>query len=387
MGRRPPQVQPPQACQRSLWLPDGKGRSSRSQRFWGKWSLTSFISSLTCTCIKAGWGRKKPVFPAKETKQLPKNAVELNKCLSKAEMPTGLQTAERGRNAHECVCGEDKGEFVWLRKLAAFQQLFCREPCPARAQGASGSGRSDTGLGSRGPWAPQAGSTAATDGREGYCLHAPLWDINKNSKNVLFSFFILFMSIHTSSFQFCMIWVTHTVGRVSSKANCFQQNFWKTVYIVPLLCTHLFSLCFFCLAFELVELFTPPYPIPRASRGNDDPSLPQRCCEESGLYPAWKKNWTKYNYYCLAGCICNYWLVNMSFGEVAHNHNDQCPAWVAAQAQGCCISLGLPAAWAGAQAQGSAGQRHDDHGGTFQQLEYQHCSPGWCQAITVNNDN
>lgn len=120
----------------------------RSQRFWGKWPLPSSISSLTCTCVKPEWGRKKPVFPAKETKQLPKTCCRLSKCLSKAEMPICLQTAERGRNAHEWVCGEDKGEFVWLRKLAPFQQLFCREPCPARAQGASGSGRSDTGLGS-----------------------------------------------------------------------------------------------------------------------------------------------------------------------------------------------------------------------------------------------
>lgn len=105
--------------------------------------------------------------------------------------------------------------------------------------------------------------------------------------------------------------------------------------------------------------------------------LPQRCC--------WKKNQTKYNYY-LAGCICNYSLVNMSFGELAHNHNDQCPAWVAARVQGCCLSLGLLAAWTGAQAQGSAGQRHGDYRATFQQLEYQHCSPGWCQAGTVNDN-
>lgn len=48
--------------------------------------------------------------------------------------------------------------------------------------------------------------------------------------------------------------------RMSSKANCFPLNLWKTVCCVSELCTHLFSLCFFCLAFELVELFTPPYP-------------------------------------------------------------------------------------------------------------------------------
>lgn len=131
-----------------------------------------------------------------------------------------------------------------------------------------------------------------------------------------------------------MIWVTNTVGRMSSKANCFQQNFCKTVYLVPLLCTHLFLLWFFCLPFQLVKLFTPPYAILHSLRGNDDPSLLQRCC--------WKKNRTKYNYYCLAGCICKYSLVNMSFGELAQNHNDQCPAWVAAQAQGCCLSLGQP---------------------------------------------
>lgn len=132
--------------------------------------------------------------------------------------------------------------------------------------------------GSRGTQALQASSTAATDGREGYCPHAPLWDINKNSKNVFFSFFILFVSVHTSSFQFCLVWATSTVWRMSSKANCFQQNFLKPVYLVPLLCTHLFSLWFLCLPFEMVELFTPLYPIPHASRGNDDPSLPQRCC-------------------------------------------------------------------------------------------------------------
>lgn len=123
---------------------------------------------------------------------------------------------------------------------------------------------------------------------------------------------------------------------------------------------------FFFLPFQLVELFTPLYPIPHASRGNDDPSLPQRCC--------WKKNQTKYNYYCLAGCICNYSLVNMSFRELAHNHNDQCPAWVAAQAQGCCLPLRLSAAWAGA--------RHREVQGEGMMTTGKHCS-SWSTSTAV----
>lgn len=206
-----------------------------------------------------------------------------------------------------------------------------------------------------------------------------LWGINNNIKNV--PLFILHFVCVNMHFIFPIL---RDLGykhcrRMSSKANSFQQIVGKTVYLVALLCMHLFPFWYFCLSFELVELFNPLYPIPHASGGNDDPTLGQRCC--------WKKNWTKYNYYYyLVGCICNCSLVKTSFEELPHNHSDQCPAWVAARAQDCCPSLGLTAAWAGAQAQGSAGQRHDGHGQTFQQLEYQHCSPSWCQAATVNDN-
>lgn len=49
-------------------------------------------------------------------------------------------------------------------------------------------------------------------------------------------------------------------GGTSTKANCFPQNLWKMVYLVPAWRTHWFSLWFLFLAFELVKLFTPPYP-------------------------------------------------------------------------------------------------------------------------------
>lgn len=143
----------------------------------------------------------------------------------------------------------------WQRQIPWGQRFWGEWPLtsfmsslrPARAQGASGSGKSDTGLGSRGTRALQAGQQHSSHWwQKGYC---PFFGVLITiSKMFLFSFFILFVSICTSSFQFWVIWVTNTVGGCLQKPTLSNRLLGKQfILYLCYVCTCFHSGIFVCL--------------------------------------------------------------------------------------------------------------------------------------------
>jgi len=186
-------------------------------------------------CVKPGRGGQKAVFPAASpTRQLPRTGCKTPQASerdSNADSPPDSREGEKRLRprlwqGQRWVCLAANTGTVSAASLS--RAVSCQGAALAAA-GASllhGAAGPTTRLG--------AGSPAAADGREGYGFFRILINVIKDP---LFVLNLLCVNAPFSSAGPGL----QTLAGTSSKANCFPQNLWKTVYISWLTC-----FLFFC---------------------------------------------------------------------------------------------------------------------------------------------